>query len=1005
MSFFEKFFGKAKLKPDARQRPDDAQPHQTRSVETVPQIGVARCDRTGNGSKDAVECIPSTAPNSERRIATLIPTSTLSPIAVAKSFLHSKEFVCDQTLCSLQKFMVQLFTDCREFSAASTSKGKRLIQHLMEHQVGVRDRIQDLRPTSTQRGASHCDPNAIVEQDDGRYMKEVLEFAGPLLCNSAQVANDKDLRWLLVFDAMVLTAAVEHGAKRIANVLNPSGTALHGKAARPLADRERSRDEEMCDVGLQLDCFLRFSDESRLFRSVAALLGGVVFREADRVRHVHAHGDAACGHRNGCICGTPDGRAMLDLHLRSTSQMIVFDAFKYVFLSAKQPLSVFSVNVANDWFAATLNTRLIPLALQQWIEGNLQCSRHMHVLSVLRREVFAAFGESTAFDGLVVASFRRLLRHFVIGAKGCRSTAELGAVATKLEAMFLSPSIQWMPLTLLRSMRKVVFEQVSQPLREVTGLQLPEAIARGDSELLRSVCSIEEFGLDFNEKFSSNSWIIERYRCGAASSLRAAVVNWTGVSTADVSSDARWALRAIEGKKPMEAAEMYNSVFRGLLEWLQHHKTLLFLCLRQRGDDERPAEETSDNCFVRALKDGGSSVFASATSFLAYTIHHGMLNLGNGDASISVEDACDVLRLVFPWTSTQHDVFVNVLCHLLEIRILSAAVPILPSFLENERSFYMCLRALQGGSGDPDAKRMDDMIFDAEQQPKLAELFAADRRFAATMDEAFPSRKFDVVPTILRTNVWPSIVTVPYLRTLPIEVKVAMALASDCYRRQWPNRKLEWSHQCCSCSVDVRYANFGKKANRVEVTLPLVGASILSYFDLVCSDVVRIDEVMHAVVVSNAPSSSVVPAPPRRSQFELVLERLVQSKVLLMLDNDENVTSEMNSACLIAANKSFVSKARKINMIPKHRSADNAVKPADAEAKARRDILLKAAIVRVMKSRRELSHEELFGLVVQQLRSQFLPSMAHFKTILAELIETEYLKRKDSDNKSYEYLA
>ncbi|KAJ3695615.1 hypothetical protein LUZ60_000992 [Juncus effusus] len=66
---------------------------------------------------------------------------------------------------------------------------------------------------------------------------------------------------------------------------------------------------------------------------------------------------------------------------------------------------------------------------------------------------------------------------------------------------------------------------------------------------------------------------------------------------------------------------------------------------------------------------------------------------------------------------------------------------------------------------------------------------------------------------------------------------------------------------------------------------------------------------------------------------------------------------------------------------------------------------LKAAIVRIMKSRRVLDHNSVVSEVTKQLQSRFLPNPIVIKKRIESLIEREFLERDKTDRKLYRYLA
>ncbi|KAE8673236.1 Cullin-3 [Hibiscus syriacus] len=66
---------------------------------------------------------------------------------------------------------------------------------------------------------------------------------------------------------------------------------------------------------------------------------------------------------------------------------------------------------------------------------------------------------------------------------------------------------------------------------------------------------------------------------------------------------------------------------------------------------------------------------------------------------------------------------------------------------------------------------------------------------------------------------------------------------------------------------------------------------------------------------------------------------------------------------------------------------------------------IEAAIVRIMKSRRVLDHNNVIAEVTKQLQSRFLANPTEIKKRIESLIEREFLERDGNDRKLYRYLA
>lgn len=108
----------------------------------------------------------------------------------------------------------------------------------------------------------------------------------------------------------------------------------------------------------------------------------------------------------------------------------------------------------------------------------------------------------------------------------------------------------------------------------------------------------------------------------------------------------------------------------------------------------------------------------------------------------------------------------------------------------------------------------------------------------------------------------------------------------------------------------------------------------------------------------------------------------------------------INSSDQFAVNDKFTCPHRKIKIPPPSQEETHKAERVEED----RTVAIEAAIVRIMKARRTLKHQQLVGEVLQQL-SFFKPQPKLVKGRIEHLIEREYLERDAQDASTYRYLA
>ncbi|KAK3322302.1 Cullin-domain-containing protein [Apodospora peruviana] len=242
----------------------------------------------------------------------------------------------------------------------------------------------------------------------------------------------------------------------------------------------------------------------------------------------------------------------------------------------------------------------------------------------------------------------------------------------------------------------------------------------------------------------------------------------------------------------------------------------------------------------------------------------------------------------------------------------------------------------------------------------------------------------DLTVNILSAAAWPSYPDVRVL--LPKEVLEQITTFDSYYKNKHTGRRLTWMHNLAHCVVRAQF-NRGPK----ELQVSAFQAVVLVLFNDVED---RAVPVLSYEQISQATGMA-------GGELERTLQSLACGKVRVLTKHPKG--RDVNKTDTFTVNKAFTDpKYRvKINQIQlKETNEEN--QETHQRVAADRQFETQAAIVRIMKSRKTMTHLQLVTEVINQTRSRGALDAGDIKMNIEKLIEKDYIEREGG---SYTYLA
>lgn len=225
------------------------------------------------------------------------------------------------------------------------------------------------------------------------------------------------------------------------------------------------------------------------------------------------------------------------------------------------------------------------------------------------------------------------------------------------------------------------------------------------------------------------------------------------------------------------------------------------------------------------------------------------------------------------------------------------------------------------------------------------------------------------------------------------------------------NKSLHWSPKFGSMDFRITYPS-----RTYEINMPTYAGIIMLLFAPKSSDtdgelVLAFDEKTHYTYLDIKELTGIP-----ESDLKRHLQSIAVAPRLRLLVK-QPMTKDVKDTDVFTLNEKFKSPSIKVKVLTVSASqstSSKSRKPTETEEEAEeisnnilegRKLEVTAAIVRIMKSRHELKHNELIEELIKQLANRFLPQILLIKLRIEDLIEKVYLTRDDEDRNLYRYVA
>uniref|UniRef100_A0A5K3FK58 CULLIN_2 domain-containing protein n=2 Tax=Mesocestoides corti TaxID=53468 RepID=A0A5K3FK58_MESCO len=325
----------------------------------------------------------------------------------------------------------------------------------------------------------------------------------------------------------------------------------------------------------------------------------------------------------------------------------------------------------------------------------------------------------------------------------------------------------------------------------------------------------------------------------------------------------------------------------------------------------------------------------------------------------------------------------------------------------SEDSEAQMISLLKGACGIEYTSKLQRMFQDVSSSRELNARFnewASERPDSPTL-----LRGVDFSIMVLSSNAWPFQGQGGF--SVPPELENCFKVFTEFYQTHHEGRKLTWCYQLCRGDVVTHYTKmrytFQVSTHQMAI-LMLYNTSLVYTVSQIQSqtgiDMNTLTQLLN-IFLKGRVLKVAVDETKKSSEGEG--QRHTDGAGASQTDAlSSTQTPQLAPDTLLRLYTDYNNKRIRVNLnLPVKSEAKQEAETTLNTVECDRKLSIQACIVRIMKMRKRMEHQQLIKEVIEQMSSRFCPAIQQIKLCINSLIEREFIKRDSTNLSAYEYVA